>query len=211
FDVPYFGMDWPTDSVGYGNGLTDLYKTIDQGETWFKLPNPFGEDEYRYIYGVPYFLNKDTGLVVAGRHPIDDPGADEILGILRTENGGMSWFLTDTPEDALGSNNIVCWNTDTCYYTYFSSIYRTTNGGGFGEPLSVTGQQHLSLTLHPNPATDQLFVEGLASYPDAVWSTYSISGQTIPLDLRNGQADISHLPPGIYLTTVQTPQGIWRE
>ncbi|MCB0798751.1 MAG: hypothetical protein KDB85_14140, partial [Chitinophagales bacterium] len=106
FDVPYFGMDWPTDSVGYGNGLTDLYKTIDQGETWFKLPNPFGEDEYRYIYGVPYFLNKDTGLVVAGRHPIDDPGADEILGILRTENGGMSWFLTDTPEDALGSNNI---------------------------------------------------------------------------------------------------------
>ena len=211
FDVPYFGMDWPTDSVGYGNGLTDLYKTIDQGETWFKLPNPFGEDEYRYIYGVPYFLNKDTGLVVAGRHPIDDPGADEILGILRTENGGMSWFLTDTPEDALGSNNIVCWNTDTCYYTYFSSIYRTTNGGGFGEPLSVTGQQHLSLTLYPNPATDQLFLEGLANYPDAVWSTCSISGQTIPLDLRNGQADISHLPPGIYLTTVQTRQGIWRE
>ena len=211
FDVPYFGMDWPTDSVGYGNGLTDLYKTIDQGETWFKLPNPFGEDEYRYIYGVPYFLNKDTGLVVAGRHPIDDPGADEILGILRTENGGMSWFLTDTPEDALGSNNIVCWNTDTCYYTYFSSIYRTTNGGGFGEPLSVTGQQHLSLTLYPNPATDQLFLEGLANYPDAVWSTCSISGQTIPLDLRKGQADISHLPPGIYLTTVHTRQGIWRE
>ena len=69
-------MDWPTDSVGYGNGLTDLYKTIDQGgETCSKLPNPFGEDEYRYIFMVLYFLNKDTGLVVLGRHPIDDPGA----------------------------------------------------------------------------------------------------------------------------------------
>ena len=212
FDVPYFGMDWPTDSVGYGNGLINMYKTIDQGETWFKLPNPFGEDDYIYYYAPPVFINKEIGYVQGGRYPVGGTSSDsENLGILRTIDGGMSWYITDTPEDFKCGQDITCLNEDTCYYLCKGKLFRTFNGGGIGEPLSVTGQQHLSLTLHPNPATDLLFLEGLASYPDAVWSTYSISGQTIPLDLCNGHADISHLPPGIYLTTVQTQQGIWRE
>ena len=96
------------------------------------------------------------------------------------------------------------------------NLFYTTTGGGdeyilLPPTVSVQHAGSLPLTLHPNPATDQLFLEGLAGYPDAAWSTCSISGQTIPLDLGNGQADISHLPPGIYLTTVQTQQGIWRE
>ena len=210
-EVPYFGMDWPTDSVGYGNGLTDMYKTTDQGETWFKLPNPFGEDIYTYYYQTPFFIDRNIGYAGAYRYDPETIEPHESLGILRSDNGGESWILTDMPEEADTGAEVDCWNADTCFFRYSKYVYRTTNGGGIGEPLEIPGQQHLSLTLHPNPATDQLFLEGLASYPDAVWSTCSISGQTIPLDLRNGQADISHLPPGIYLTTVHTRQGIWRE
>ena len=51
------------------------------------------------------------------------------------------------------------------------------------------------LTLHPNPATDQLFLEGLANYPDAVGAPAPLAGRPSPLISGNGQADISHLPP----------------
>jgi hypothetical protein len=33
----------------------------------------------------------------------------------------------------------------------------------------------------------------------------------VAVAFENGQANIAHLPPGIYLTTVQTEQGLWRE
>ena len=211
FEVPYFGMDWPTDSVGYGNGLTDMYKTTDQGETWFKLPNPFDDNEHVYLYATPEFVSEEIGYVTAGRYPIGQSSDVESLGVLRTIDGGMSWYITDVPDGYGGAYDITCMNADTCYYRSMGKIFRTFNGGGRGEPLSVTGQQTLSLTLHPNPATTSLVIEGLSAYPNATMSSISLSGQLVEVVFENGQANIAHLPPGIYLTTVQTQQGIWRE
>jgi hypothetical protein len=211
YDVPYYGMDWPTDSVGYGNGLTDLYKTVDQGETWFKLPNPFEDSEHVYLFATPEFVSDEIGYVTAGRYPIGQSSDVESLGVLRTNDGGMSWYITDTPDGYDGAWDIICMNADTCYYRSMGKIFRTFNGGGIGVPLTVAVQQTLSLTLHPNPATTSLIIEGLSAYPNATMTTVTLSGQQVAVAFENGQANIAHLPPGIYLTTVQTEQGLWRE
>ena len=69
-------------------------------------------------------------------------------------------------------------NEDTCYYLCKVSCSAPFNGGGIGEPLSVTGQQHLSPHCStPTPPLICYSLEGLARLPDAVWSTYPLAGR----------------------------------
>ena len=182
----------------------DQFQTMDTIMTYGDINDEFNE---------LHFVNDSVGYLSIRRYSFS---GDEVpTRVLRTTNFGETWEETTFDWSLLnpdtlfkGSiNAIECLSETDCFLMAGRTLFRTTNGG----LASTYDIASLSLTLHPNPATDQLFLDGLASYPDAVWNTYSISGQAIPLDLRKGQADISHLPPGIYLTTVQTGQGIWRE
>ncbi|MBK6731814.1 MAG: T9SS type A sorting domain-containing protein [Bacteroidetes bacterium] len=51
---------------------------------------------------------------------------------------------------------------------------------------------HLQLALKENNYTIQ---------------TFNLVGELMPVNFQNNQADISHLPPGIYFTEVITEQG----
>ena len=207
---PDIEISFSSPRVGYGyTNYYFLWKTEDYAETWVPLDWEFNEDVPGFRFAKVYFYNDTVGFVIT------EFGEPDNYEVLRTTNGGMSWDTTFFETDEFDDTQFIdlfCINEDVCFLTSTAGIFKTTNGAGYPVlPLEVEENGSFSLTLHPNPATDQLILEGLASYPDAVWNTYSISGQAIPLDLRKGQADISHLPPGIYLTTVQTHQGIWRE
>jgi|GEM_PF-2298788 len=186
-----------------------VFRSFDQFQTWDTI---MAYEDINDHFWELHFVNDSVGYLSTSRIY---PGSDVPGRVLRTTDYGDTWEETTFDWSALNPDTLVigtstaieCIDENNCFLMLGRTLFRTTNGG----LASTYDIASLSLTLHPNPATDQLLLEGLASYPDAVWSTYSISGQTISLDLRNGQADISHLPPGIYLTTVHTRQGIWRE
>jgi len=186
-----------------------VYRSYDQFQTWATIKEY--EDVNDQFWEL-HFVNDSVGYMSITRV---FPDSEVPTRVLRTTDYGDTWEETTFDWSLLNPdtlfkgriNAIECLSETDCFLMANNILLRTSNGGlAFSQSIPS-----LSLTLHPNPATDQLFLEGLANYPDAVWSTCSINGQTIPLDLGNGQADISHLPPGIYLTTVQTQQGIWRE
>ena len=214
---------FPSARIGYYTDVETIYRTIDYGHSWDTLPftNTLNETETNiaHINGL-YFITDSIGFLRTFQSTDGEPYD---IGVLwRTMDAGSTFDTVfnsiNIPVDNYGNIASFCFVNEAIGWvlTTKGHLFYTTTGGGdeyilLPPTVSVQHAGSLSLTLHPNPATDQLFLEGLASYPDAVWSTYSISGQTISLDLRNGQADISHLPPGIYLTTVHTRQGIWRE
>jgi len=214
---------FPSARIGYYTDVETIYRTIDYGHSWDTLPftNTLNETETNiaHINGL-YFITDSIGFLRTFQSTDGEPYD---IGVLwRTMDAGSTFDTVfnsiNIPVDNYGNIASFCFVNEAIGWvlTTKGHLFYTTTGGGdeyilLPPTVSVQNAGSFSLTLHPNPATDQLFLEGLASYPDAVWNTYSISGQTIFLDLRNGQADISHLPPGIYLTTVQTHQGIWRE
>ena len=214
---------FPSARIGYYTDVETIYRTIDYGHSWDTLPftNTLNETETNiaHINGL-YFITDSIGFLRTFQSTDGEPYD---IGVLwRTMDAGSTFDTVfnsiNIPVDNYGNIASFCFVNEAIGWvlTTKGHLFYTTTGGGdeyilLPPTVSVQHAGSLSLTLHPNPATDQLILEGLASYPDAVWSTYSISGQAIPLDLGNGQADISHLPPGIYLTTVQTQQGIWRE
>ena len=208
---------FPSPQFGYHHDTETLYRSTDYGLTWDTLPFTHTIDSLEtfihYLNGLQFVSDSVGFLRTIG---------NDIGIVWKTNDAGLTWdsvfSTTQIPADMYGG--IVSYyflNKDVGWVlTQKGHLFYTSTGGGdeyilLPLPVYIQNSEAISLTLHPNPATDQLFLEGLANYPDAVWSTCSISGQTIPLDLRKGQADISHLPPGIYLTTVQTGQGIWRE
>ena len=214
---------FPSARIGYYTDVETIYRTIDYGHSWDTLPftNTLNETETNiaHINGL-YFITDSIGFLRTFQSTDGEPYD---IGVLwRTMDAGSTFDTVfnsiNIPVDNYGNIASFCFVNEAIGWvlTTKGHLFYTTTGGGdeyilLPPTVSVQHAGSLSLTLHPNPATDQLFLEGLASYPDAVWNTYSISGQAIPLDLWNGHADISHLPPGIYLTTVQTQQGIWRE
>ncbi|MCB9022779.1 MAG: T9SS type A sorting domain-containing protein [Chitinophagales bacterium] len=214
---------FPSARIGYYTDVETIYRTIDYGHSWDTLPFTYiinaKNTEIPYINSMQ-FVSDSIGFL---RTYEDNLGELNDVGVLwRTIDAGWTWdtifssiFIPEEEYGGVVSFYFISPETGWALTNKGHLFYTTTGGGDeyilLPPTVSVQHAGSLPLTLHPNPATDQLFLEGLAGYPDAVWNTYSISGQTIPLDLRNGQADISHLPPGIYLTTVHTRQGIWRE
>ncbi|MBK6731717.1 MAG: T9SS type A sorting domain-containing protein [Bacteroidetes bacterium] len=84
-------------------------------------------------------------------------------------------------------------------------LLKTTNGGG----ISTLNNQNpnFNFNLNPNPATTILNLQlSLKEYNYTI-QTFNLVGELMPLNFQNNQADISHLPPGIYFTEVITEEG----
>lgn len=55
------------------------------------------------------------------------------------------------------------------------------------------------VTIHPNPARDEVLICGMARMEVAAIAAWTRSGQAISLkEKQNGTIDVSHLRPGLY-------------
>src|SRR3977135_3324572 len=70
-----FRIHFPGDSVGYALGGNYLFKTTDQGSTWFALPYIQTSDKHNL-----FFLNDSTGFFISAYGAIH-----------KTTDGGMNW------------------------------------------------------------------------------------------------------------------------
>ncbi len=154
-----------------------------------------------------YFVNDSIGF--AGGN-INFTGV-----IVKTSDGGDSWQLTDLSYDVDDVLDIKCIDQDTCYtivsmesYPYYA-LYKTTNGGGIGEPINIESETLLNeLNLFPNPATSQIQLSITSSNQIQSITTFNYLGEVINLNFNETlQADVFNLPTGIYFTEVITENG----
>jgi hypothetical protein len=187
-----------------------VFRSYDQFQTWDTI---MAYEDINDQFWELHFANDSVGYLSTSRIY---PGSDLPGRVLRTTDYGETWEETTFDWSPLNPDTIVtgtstaieCIDENNCFLMLGRTLFRTTNGG---LASAESHQAMLPLSLHPNPASTALIIEGLSAYPNATITTLSLSGQQVAVAFENGQANIAHLPPGIYLTTVQTEQGLWRE
>lgn len=153
---PVYYMSFPTKYTGYGVGLENrVYKTINQGESWEKLPFNFGgieEIDPLASFGEVYFVDSLIGFL-AVRNTVD---GYPIVSVWRTVNGAESWYRTEFSEiDGNGVQDFYCLSSDTCFLISCGTIYSTVNGGGIDSLNSVIASvNQLNFQIIPNPSQD---------------------------------------------------------
>jgi hypothetical protein len=192
------------DTVG-GATITNagiVFLSQDCGESWYPFNNYYETEISTHISLLESF--SDQFMMY---ETVDFPDATYLFS--RSNDTGQLLYFPETVD----VRDIYCANDQTCFAVSIDSsqthmiVYRVdvknmTNG---------VNPNPLSLTLLPNPATTMLTIAGLEQYSESRITTCTLEGRFVPITFANGQANISHLPPGIYLTAVQTNKGIWRE
>lgn len=117
--------DFISDTIGYAVGINNyqindtafIYKTIDGGETWFKLTSNISSLNYRDFnpHGVE-FIDEDNGFSWGGRK------------FYRTTDGGVTWFEINNPSSSF-INKIQIIDAQTIYMSSGDFIYKSIDGG----------------------------------------------------------------------------------
>ena len=81
-------LAFPTGSVGYAASWTELFKTVDSGKTWGKVPfllslPQSGPGRFQHLH----FFSRDTGIA----------SAESPAQLYKTYNGGQSWKMLTIP------------------------------------------------------------------------------------------------------------------
>ena len=212
---PDLGICFPTSQVGYGygDGLTQIWKSEDYGNIWELLEWDFsqGLDPHDVDITNVYFYNKEVGFVVTST----ELGDDVHFEVLRTINGGMTWDSTDFDAGTeIYVTDIFCTDPLTCYMTTCNSgIYKTLNGGGNIDTVIINEIAQIGpillLNIYPNPAINVIKLK----FPNDVnllsIKTMNAFGEIINLELKNNEeTDIMHIPAGIYVTEAKSDRGI---
>lgn len=209
-DGPTYYISFPSIGIGYGIGdERRVWKTIDTGETWNMLPFDFGGytlyDDFLQFYDI-YFFNDSIGYL-EGRYIHED--FTESVSILRTLDGGSSWYKTEIFDDNFtGINSFNCTSADTCYAVGCDEIYKTVNGGGIDTTTTLINiNEKFKLNFYPNPTSNIVSVE---SNEVGAYSIYNLSGNLVQSgDLLIGKNDllVSNLPSGLYSISIVTKTG----
>lgn len=176
-----------------------LYKSADGGESWFlvKEGSPFSE------FAALNFLNDSVGYLAENFYSPDSSI------VYFTHDGGTTWITTDFDSVNLDISCIDCIDEYTCFLNAQVKIFKTTNGG---ISLALNQFQQVNYSISPNPASSiiTLSISNPENYQHAIKSitTTNYLGERINLTFNSGfQADVSELPPGIYLTQIITETG----
>lgn len=78
-------ISFPVAAVGYAASWNDLFKTIDSGKNWVKLPFSLTNTSNRFQY--LSFFSKDTGIAIA----------ESPVQVYKTYNGGQTWESVTLP------------------------------------------------------------------------------------------------------------------
>ena len=208
---PDLGICFPTSQVGYGygDGLTQIWKSEDYGNIWELLEWDFsqGLDPHDIDITNVYFYNSEVGFVATST----EIGDDVHFEVLRTIDGGMTWDSTDFDGGTeIYVTDIFCTDQLTCYMTTCNSgIYKTSNGGGNIDTTIINsiGQfnSDLRISFFPNPASNSIFINFTNENKQISIKTFNSFGERVNLDLqKNSYNDISQLPSGMYISEVTT-------
>jgi photosystem II stability/assembly factor-like uncharacterized protein len=190
--------------TGFAIGNGNLYKTIDSGQIWAEMPKSESVGYYHIYY--MWFLNDSTGYITAFTE-------DNVAVILKTVDGGTSWIKNEIPADTYIMGPVSCINNDTCFALSQSlslpyyRILKTTNGGGIDTTTTIINTADaINFSLHPNPANTFITISSLRNIESI--KTFDYLGKQVSVIFNaNLQADITHLPAGIYFTEVITDKG----
>jgi hypothetical protein len=119
-------------------------------------------------------------------------------GVLSVDStyDGYLWF-----RDTVSFSSVTWWVDVTQNGTYWVLVSDTNNCTAYSDTLMINTigidlQVPAPLEIHPNPATSAIRIIGLDV--DQV-ELVSILGETKRVQVRQGRADVRHLPPGFYI------------
>ncbi|MCH7524905.1 MAG: hypothetical protein IIC74_07840 [Bacteroidetes bacterium] len=148
-------LQFVTNTVGYlygGSGREgftsgSLHKTIDGGDTWFKIESE--PNITRASIRTMYFINENLGYFV-----------NSLREFYVTENGGLTWTLRTTIEDTI--LDMVFVDESLGYVVGGRSVYKTEDGGvSWTEDYKSTiGEGDLVLISITKTPNGSIFVVG---------------------------------------------------
>jgi len=180
-------------------GSVNLQKTTNGGTNWFYSNLPYINNGVSSMR----FINSNTGWI---------GGNNSQLGsmIIKTTNGGVNWLLQFN-EHSKGITSIFAFDSDNAWLCGgYSSIYKTTNGGGnIGiKKINDYIPSHYSLSQnYPNPFNPTTNIRyQIPNNSYVVLKIYDILGKEIATlvneKLKAGEYestfDGSGLPSGVY-------------
>ncbi len=163
--------------------------------------------DYKYrSEGELFFLDNLSGYTLVHDVMID---SSHITSLVKTNDGGLNWYRTDfsLSDFDLGYQDIFCFNDDTCFILTTNTIYKSENASAPDLTINILNENLESLHLFPNPATSILQIQLSLKENNYTIQTFNLVGELMPVNFKNNEADISHLPPGIYFTEVITEKG----
>jgi len=167
---------------------SEIWKTTGGGSTWIsKLSS--------YFLRSIVFTDNSTGYAV---------GEGEAL---KTTDAGENWF--SMIDDSRFLRGIHFPSIDTGFIVADSGIiYKTTNGDGFPVGIDDHHQTINTLTIYPNPATNNITIDTPFNGSRCIHNT---SGQQLlqqEITEQNTTIDVSTLPSGIYVVKVVGDKGV---
>ena len=137
--IDYHDVFFINDSTGYITGISGFtFKTTDYGETWEplqKIPAFSGANPAKNIF----FINEQVGYGATDR-------------IYKTNNGGNSWDLVNTPDGQLQFNTRRMYFFDQATGVAMEnySMYKTVNSGNTWTPVLISPSSFGDLCFTPN-------------------------------------------------------------
>ncbi len=188
----------PNGSI-YALGYFQLLKSINNGESWstLKMANESYNGEFRAMK----FLNDSVGYLCEVFHSYDS------VAIYRTENGGISWNITQFSELPTSVSAIDCIDPWICFFgTNAGEIFKTENGGT--AIYNYNNDLLNNYFIYPNPASNTISINGNLNKVVKI-ETYNYQNQKVDLDFFNGLTDINKLSDGYYYTLLFTTDNVY--
>jgi len=190
-------ISFPSVDTGYVVGWYGvIQKTTDGGESWF-LQNTGILTDYRFNDIV---CTDNNTCYAVGQHGI----------IVKTDNGGLSWEYQNagTTEDL---HEVHFTNQHKGFAVGAKGTILKTNNGGLSSTQS-TNNQSSTVTIHPNPVDDILYIKCPAcAESDMQLVVHNALGAvmlTRTLQSEKAQVDVAAFVGGIYFYALFTKEGL---
>jgi YD repeat-containing protein len=169
-----------------------------------------GENEFdnegRMILSIGYLWNSNTGSWIGNwknENQFDEYGNQTVNAGYTWDNQSNNWLISNMTKNELSydANGIILnvtqyvWNTSLMALLLNQKLFYFYSSRTYVERTNIGNQ--LNIEIYPNPAHDQLFIQG---FENAWVSILDTSGNLLlEKKHQNTFIDISNLPNGVYL------------
>ena len=174
---------FPSANIGYTVGdYGVVQKSVDAGESWNMIVTG-GLDSVNL--NEVYFIDESIGYAVGGEAGM--------ARIMVTMDGGSSWTIQTSPVSS--ELNAIYFPTNSLGYIAGNdgSILKIDRETGMLESNSVN-----LISVYPNPASSTIY---FSETETDVGYVYDVFGKSVVV-VSGNEADVSHLPNGIYFLQV---------
>lgn len=122
---------------------------------------------------------------------------------------GTKWTKFTTADGLISCNQVNAISFDKDGNVWFG----TDKGLSiYGKNVTISSLQGLyeetSITVFPNPATDELIIDSKVNFEQSATRLVSVNGQNYPVNLSSdNRLDLSNIPNGLYILVLKTDKG----